>query len=162
MGIDSSFAAAFGKSQIAAFNTLPARGEGKRAFLSVKDADKPAAADRQEGSSVSVSRCSLRRARRRTLPRHGVKSTPVRKVQEGRPSIPVDDIKDGDVHLVLNTTAGKQEIADSYSIPQGNAHEGPAVLHDPHGRASGTRGHGGSQGGTHERLLAPRYHGRAT
>jgi len=36
-------------------------------------------------------------------------------VQEGRPSI-VDRIKDGDVHFVVNTTAGKIEIADSYSI----------------------------------------------
>jgi carbamoyl-phosphate synthase large subunit len=39
----------------------------------------------------------------------------VRKVADGRPSI-VDRIKDGDVHFVVNTTAGKREIADSYSI----------------------------------------------
>ena len=39
----------------------------------------------------------------------------MKKVQEGRPSI-VDRIKDGDVHFVVNTTAGKQEIAASYSI----------------------------------------------
>ncbi len=39
----------------------------------------------------------------------------MKKVQEGRPSI-VDRIKDGDVHFVVNTTAGKREIADSYSI----------------------------------------------
>jgi carbamoyl-phosphate synthase large subunit len=45
----------------------------------------------------------------------GIPATLVRKVQEGRPSI-VDRIKDGDVHFVVNTTAGKREIADSYSI----------------------------------------------
>jgi carbamoyl-phosphate synthase large subunit len=39
----------------------------------------------------------------------------VRKVKEGRPSV-VDRIIDGEVHFVVNTTAGKQEIADSYSI----------------------------------------------
>jgi carbamoyl-phosphate synthase large subunit len=49
------------------------------------------------------------------LARLGIPSTPVRKVKEGRPSC-VDRIIDGDVHLVVNTTAGKQEIADSYSI----------------------------------------------
>ncbi len=45
----------------------------------------------------------------------GIPTTPVHKVQEGRPSV-VDRIKDGDVHFVFNTTAGKQEISDSYSI----------------------------------------------
>jgi carbamoyl-phosphate synthase large subunit len=45
----------------------------------------------------------------------GLPATPVLKVKEGRPSI-VDRIKDGEVHLVFNTTAGKREIADSYSI----------------------------------------------
>jgi carbamoyl-phosphate synthase large subunit len=49
------------------------------------------------------------------LERHGIAATPVRKVAEGRPSI-VDRIIDGDVHFVVNTTAGKREIADSYSI----------------------------------------------
>ena len=39
----------------------------------------------------------------------------MKKVKEGRPSV-VDRIIDGDVHFVVNTTAGKQEIADSYSI----------------------------------------------
>jgi carbamoyl-phosphate synthase large subunit len=45
----------------------------------------------------------------------GLAATPVRKVLEGRPSI-VDRIIDGDVHFVVNTTAGRKEISDSYSI----------------------------------------------
>ena len=45
----------------------------------------------------------------------GIPATPVLKVGEGRPSV-VDRIIDGDVHFVINTTAGKKEIADSYSI----------------------------------------------
>jgi carbamoyl-phosphate synthase large subunit len=36
-------------------------------------------------------------------------------VAEGRPHI-VDKIADGDIALVINTTFGKQEIADSFSI----------------------------------------------
>jgi len=39
----------------------------------------------------------------------------VLKVNEGRPSV-VDRIIDGDVHFVINTTSGKKEISDSYSI----------------------------------------------
>jgi carbamoyl-phosphate synthase large subunit len=45
----------------------------------------------------------------------GIPTTRVRKVLEGRPSV-VDRIIDGDVHFVVNTTAGKKEISDSYSI----------------------------------------------
>ncbi len=37
------------------------------------------------------------------------------KVKEGRPNI-VDKIVDGAIVLVINTTFGKQEIADSFSI----------------------------------------------
>ena len=51
----------------------------------------------------------------RCLAARGVPATLVLKVTEGRPSI-VDRIKDGDVHLVVNTTAGKRAISDSYSI----------------------------------------------
>jgi len=115
MGIASDFEQAFFKAQTAAFNTLPVAGEGKRAFLSVKDSDKPAAADvarRLVALGFEVLATSGTAA---FLGQQGIPATPVRKVQEGRPSI-VDRIKDGDVDLVFNTTAGKQEIADSYSI----------------------------------------------
>jgi carbamoyl-phosphate synthase large subunit len=39
----------------------------------------------------------------------------VNKVIEGRPNI-VDHIKNGEVQLVINTTFGEKEIAQSYSI----------------------------------------------
>jgi len=39
----------------------------------------------------------------------------VNKVAEGRPHI-VDMIKDGEIALMFNTTAGAQSIADSYEI----------------------------------------------
>ena len=41
--------------------------------------------------------------------------TPVRKVGEGRPNV-VDRIIDGEVHFLINTTASKRTISDSYSI----------------------------------------------
>ena len=37
------------------------------------------------------------------------------KVTEGRPNI-VDRIKNGEIHLVINTTEGKQAQQDSFSI----------------------------------------------
>jgi carbamoyl-phosphate synthase large subunit len=45
---------------------------------------------------------------------HGVKATPIAKINEGRPNI-VDAIKNGEIHLVINTPIGKASaIDDSY------------------------------------------------
>jgi carbamoyl-phosphate synthase large subunit len=115
MGVDDDFAHAFVKAQAAAGNALPPSGAGKRVFVSVRDADKEA--------TLEIARTLVRlgfeilatAGTSAFFQARGIPSTLVRKVQEGRPSI-VDRIKDGDVHFVVNTTAGKQEIADSYSI----------------------------------------------
>jgi carbamoyl-phosphate synthase large subunit len=115
MGVDQDFFRAFFKAQAAAGNGLPAGGPGKRAFVSVRDADKEGAVDiarRLVGLGFEVLATG---GTSRFLGARGIETTPVRKVQEGRPSI-VDRIKDGEVHFVVNTTSGKQEIADSYSI----------------------------------------------
>ncbi|WP_242356016.1 MULTISPECIES: carbamoyl-phosphate synthase large subunit [unclassified Anaeromyxobacter] len=115
MGIDLDFYRAFFKAQAAAGNTLPGTGAGRRAFVSVKDSDKPAIVDVARrlvalGFEVLATAGTSAYLGARDIP-----TTLVLKLHEGRPSI-VDRIKDGDVHLVFNTTAGKQEIADSYSI----------------------------------------------
>jgi len=44
-----------------------------------------------------------------------VVNKPVNKVREGRPHV-VDMIKNGEIHLVINTTSDKKAIAESYSI----------------------------------------------
>jgi carbamoyl-phosphate synthase large subunit len=115
MGVDTDFARAFHKAQAAAGNTLPASGAGKRAFVSVRDQDKEAASEIARSLVKLGFEVLATAGTHRYLQGKGISTTPVRKVQEGRPSI-VDRIKDGDVHFVVNTTAGKREIADSYSI----------------------------------------------
>ena len=45
----------------------------------------------------------------------GIPVTTVNKVTEGRPHV-VDMIKNDEVTLIINTTEGRQSIADSYSI----------------------------------------------
>jgi carbamoyl-phosphate synthase large subunit len=115
MGISDDFYHAFFKAQAAAGNTLPASGQGKRAFVSVKDPDKEGVVEiarRLVGLGFEVLATSGTAA---FLSQRGIAATQVRKIHEGRPSI-VDRIIDGDVHLVVNTTAGKKEIADSFSI----------------------------------------------
>ena len=49
------------------------------------------------------------------LEKKGIETEHVLKVTEGRPHV-VDKIVDGEVDLVINTTFGKKEIADSFSI----------------------------------------------
>jgi carbamoyl-phosphate synthase large subunit len=115
MGIASDFGSAFWKAQAAAGNTLPRGGERLRAFVSVKDSDKPQAVDVARRLVALGFEVLSTRGTAALLAEHRVPTTLVSKVQEARPSI-VDRIIDGDVHLVVNTTAGKREIADSYSI----------------------------------------------
>jgi carbamoyl-phosphate synthase large subunit len=115
MGVDMDFARAFLKSQAASGNTLPAGGEGRRAFVSVRDQDKEQASEIARALVKLGFEVLATQGTARFLAGKGIPATVVRKVEEGRPTI-VDRIKDGDVHFVVNTTAGKREIADSYSI----------------------------------------------
>lgn len=112
MGIDDDFGIAYAKSQIAAGNALPAEG---CVFLSVKDADKARAVPLarrliEMGFSILATEGT-----QQTLARNRIPAEFVRKVMQGRPHI-VDRLINGDVHLIINTTVGKQSIVDSFSI----------------------------------------------
>jgi carbamoyl-phosphate synthase large subunit len=115
MGIAADFGGAFFKAQAAAGNTLPRSAQGRRAFFSVKDGDKAAGVAIAQRLVALGFELLTTRGTSAYLEERGIPTTLVLKAFEGRPSI-VDRIVDGDVHLVVNTTAGKREIADSYSI----------------------------------------------
>ena len=51
----------------------------------------------------------------RVLKAAGIEAAMINKVQEGRPHI-VDEIKNGGVDLIINTTEGRKAIADSATI----------------------------------------------
>ncbi len=112
MGVGRSFAEAYYKSQVAAGITLP---RGGRAFLSVRDVDKralvPLARDLKElGFEVLATRGTAR-----YLEDAGVECITVNKVTEDRPHV-VDMIKNDEISFIVNTTEGRQAIADSYTI----------------------------------------------
>ena len=112
MGLDSEFAVAFAKAQLAAGNALPTGG---RAFLSVRNEDKaqllPIARRLHElGFALVATRGTAAH-----LAAAGLPVETVNKVNEGRPHC-VDRIVNGEIDLVVNTTAGVQEIRDSFSI----------------------------------------------
>ncbi len=115
MGIDNSFAIAFGKAQLGANNHLP---DGGTLFVSVKETDKkviePAArlAEKLGFKIIATSGTAD------YLVDKGIAVEKVNKVAEGRPHI-VDRIIDSDVDLIFNTTEGWQSLKDSKSIRAG-------------------------------------------
>jgi carbamoyl-phosphate synthase large subunit len=117
MGIDSSFEAAFAKSQIAAGTRLPIPGGDKpvTALLSIKDSDKAGAVDLARHLDKLGFRILATNATHARLSQAGLPCTRVNKVREGRPHC-VDRMMDGDVHLVVNTTEGADSIRDSFSL----------------------------------------------
>ena len=112
MGIGKTFAEAFAKSQLAAGVDLPRSG---RVFISVRDADKPHAVDVAEGLVKLGFEILATSGTARVLEQADVPCARVYKVGEGRPHI-VDMIKNDEIGLVINTTEGRQAIADSFAI----------------------------------------------
>jgi carbamoyl-phosphate synthase large subunit len=112
MGVGRSFGAAFARGHEAAGIRPPTVG---KVFLSVRDGDKerllPVAKEviARGFSLVATSGTAS------YLAAHGVACERVNKVLEGRPHI-VDSIKNGEIVYIVNTTEGKQAIADSFSI----------------------------------------------
>jgi len=112
MGIDREYALAFAKAQIGAGNKLPLKGT---VFVSVRDADKDNLLDALRELSSLDFRILATRGTKRTLDAHGIRCEAVNKVLEGRPHI-VDLMKNGEVHLLFNTTEGANALADSKDI----------------------------------------------
>ncbi|HEY4529430.1 MAG TPA: carbamoyl-phosphate synthase large subunit [Luteimonas sp.] len=112
MGVGRDFGAAFARAQEAAGIRAPAAG---KAFVSVRDPDKKrvlpvARALLERGFSLVATSGTAG-----WLREHGLECEQVNKVAEGRPHI-VDLIKNGDIAYIVNTTEGRQAIADSFSI----------------------------------------------
>jgi carbamoyl-phosphate synthase large subunit len=112
MGIDRNFGLAFGKSQLAAGQRIPLLGT---VFISVKDTDKAAALPVAMGLFNLGFKILATQGTSRFLMENGVTNESLNKVREGRPHV-VDMIKNGEIHLVINTTSSKKAIAESYSI----------------------------------------------
>jgi carbamoyl-phosphate synthase large subunit len=112
MGAGASFAEAYGKAQTAASDTIPNKG---RVFLSVRDADKDQLPEIAKGLVELGFALVATQGSAKVISEAGMQVQLVNKVQEGRPHI-VDMLKNHDVDFIVNTTEGKQAIADSYLI----------------------------------------------
>nr|MBP8081012.1 carbamoyl-phosphate synthase large subunit [Arenimonas sp.] len=112
MGVGRTFVEAFSRAEEAAGIKAPPVG---KAFVSVRDADKPRVLDvarlliERGFSLVATTGTSA------YLGEQGIACEQINKVIEGRPHI-VDLIKNGEIVYIVNTTEGKAAIADSFSI----------------------------------------------
>jgi carbamoyl-phosphate synthase large subunit len=112
MGIDTDFARAFMKSWIAAGGKVPTTGT---AFLSVREADKPGAAEIARRLTNLGFKLVATHGTAAYLQKAGLQVTGINKVLEGRPHC-VDAMDNHEIQLVINTTEGAQAIQDSVSL----------------------------------------------
>jgi carbamoyl-phosphate synthase large subunit len=115
MGIADTFARAFGKSMLASGLLVTAEGAKRRAFISVKDQDKPVACNIARRLWALGYEIVATRGTAAALARSRIPSAVVNKVNEGTPHV-VDAIKSGTIAIVVNTTVGAREVKDSYSL----------------------------------------------
>ncbi len=120
MGIDADFGMAFAKSQMGAGQTLPLKGT---VFISVMNKDKRHVVFIAKKLVDLGFRVVATTGTAKVLAKNGIPVKPVHKVDEGRPHI-VDLIKNGEIHLIINTPSGKKPKADEAAI------RSEAVIHD--------------------------------
>jgi carbamoyl-phosphate synthase large subunit len=112
LGLADCFGMAFFKSQEATQLSLPLEGS---VLITVADRDKPGVVEparrfREMGFNILATEGT-----RKFLAENGVGSEPILKLGHGRPNI-VDAIKNGDIHLVINTPSGKAAKEDDSYI----------------------------------------------
>ena len=112
MGVGKTFGEAFRKAQLAAGQTIARTG---RVLISVKTLDQQAILPVAEYLAEAGFEIVATEGTRLILQQAGIEVVLVHKVSEGRPHI-VDRIKNDEFDLIINTTAGKQSIKDSYTI----------------------------------------------
>lgn len=112
MGIGRTFSEAYAKGQIAVGHKLPKKG---RAFLSVKDADKPRVVEVAKLLITLDFEIAATRGTARVLQAAGIDCQIVNKVAEGRPHI-VDMIKNDEINFIINTVEGERAYGDSFAI----------------------------------------------
>lgn len=112
MGIAKRFGQAYAKAQRGAGCDIPSR---RLAFLSVRDADKSRVGEIAKRLIALGFDIIATRGTAAVIQAAGISCKSVFKVAEGRPHV-VDYIKNHEIDFIINTTEGKQAIADSFEI----------------------------------------------
>jgi carbamoyl-phosphate synthase large subunit len=112
MGIDVDFGRAYIKSQLAAGQRLPRKGN---VFISVRDKDKRAVvfiAKKLQDLGFHMYATS---GTAQALEKNGIQVKVLSKIAEGRPNV-LDILKNGKIQLVINTPSGRMPRQDEVKI----------------------------------------------
>ncbi len=112
MGVGTTFAEAYAKSQLGAGDNIETSGN---AFISVRDRDKPEVIEVAQRLLSLGYALFATKGTAKVISEAGLPVESVNKVLEGRPHI-VDMLKNEEIQVVFNTTEGRQAIADSATI----------------------------------------------
>ena len=114
MGIDTDFGRAYAKSQLAAYQNLPA-AKGT-VFISVKDKDK-----RTQMAKTAKKLKDLKfeiistLGTAKFLEENGIIARTIQRVSDGKPNV-LDLMKEGKIKLIINTVSGKIPRQDEQKI----------------------------------------------
>ena len=112
MGVGASFVEAFYKAQLAENMELP---KGGKVILSIREGDKPDVPMLARLLMDTGFELLATAGTAKVIEEAGLPVKVVKKVREGRPHL-VDMIVNGEIAFVINTTDGRQAMADSYTI----------------------------------------------
>jgi len=112
MGIDEDLGLAYAKAQMSAQPPLPEKGN---LFFSVKDSDKPRAAELAKEFAELGFAIYATGGTAAAFATAGVKVNKLFKISEGRPHV-LDMIKNREIHFIINTPAGKNPREDERKI----------------------------------------------
>ncbi len=124
LGLADSFGLAFYKAQEATQQPLPSQGT---VLITVADPDKKQVVAVAKEFEKLGFKILATEGTGNLLKKEGIKSEHILKMHEGRPNI-VDAIKNGEIHLIVNTPAGKlSKYDDSYIRKSAIKHKVPYV-----------------------------------
>ncbi|MGB9437779.1 MAG: carbamoyl-phosphate synthase large subunit, partial [Desulfobacterales bacterium] len=112
MGIAPKFGEAVFKAFQAAGITIPKAGT---VFLSVNDNDKARVLPIAEGLRKFGYKLVATQGTAEYISNRGIAVKTILKIREGRPNV-VDDIKNGQIDLIINTPLGQRSRTDEYAI----------------------------------------------
>lgn len=112
LGLADNFGLAFYKAQAAAGLVLPKNGT---VLITVANRDKEAVLPTAKKLADMGFKIVATAGTADFLSRNGVSVTPIKKLHEGRPNI-VDALHNGEIHLLINTPAGKESYYDDSYI----------------------------------------------
>jgi carbamoyl-phosphate synthase large subunit len=114
MGIDTEFGLSFQKAQLGAGVRLPISG---KVFISVNDHDKEGVVDPARRLHQAGFTLVATQGTQQFLEGQGIPAERIFKIREGRPHI-LDEIKNSEIALMINTPAGEKTRSDDHQIRQ--------------------------------------------